>query len=30
MKTLNFLVRDIPLGVMGTYLRGKAAPGTPV
>ena len=29
-ETLSFLVRDIPPGVMSTYLREKAAPGTPV
>ena len=28
--TLSFLVRNIPPGVMSTYLREKAAPGTPV
>jgi benzoate/toluate 1,2-dioxygenase reductase subunit len=29
-KTLSFLVRNIPPGVMSTYLRHKAVPGTPV
>jgi benzoate/toluate 1,2-dioxygenase reductase component len=29
-ETLCFLVRDIPVGVMSTYLREKAVPGTPV
>jgi benzoate/toluate 1,2-dioxygenase reductase component len=29
-ETLSFLVRDIPPGVMSTYLREKAVPGTPV
>jgi benzoate/toluate 1,2-dioxygenase reductase subunit len=29
-ETLNFLVRNIPPGVMSTYLREKAVPGTPV
>lgn len=28
--TLSFLVRNIPPGVMSTYLREKAVPGTPV
>src|SRR5207302_738598 len=27
---LSFLVRNIPPGVMSTYLRDKAVPGTPV
>jgi benzoate/toluate 1,2-dioxygenase reductase subunit len=29
-ETLHFLVRNIPPGVMSTYLREKAVPGTPV
>jgi benzoate/toluate 1,2-dioxygenase reductase component len=29
-ETLSFLVRNIPPGVMSTYLREKAVPGTPV
>jgi benzoate/toluate 1,2-dioxygenase reductase subunit len=29
-ETLCFLVRNIPPGVMSTYLREKAVPGTPV
>ncbi len=29
-ETLTFLVRNIPPGVMSTYLREKAVPGTPV
>ena len=29
-ETLRFLVRNIPAGVMSTYLREKAVPGTPV
>ena len=29
-ETLRFLVRNIPPGVMSTYLREKAVPGTPV
>jgi benzoate/toluate 1,2-dioxygenase reductase subunit len=29
-QTLSFLVRNIPPGVMSTYLRDKAVPGTPV
>jgi benzoate/toluate 1,2-dioxygenase reductase subunit len=29
-QTLSFLVRNIPPGVMSTYLREKAVPGTPV
>src|SRR5438270_254606 len=29
-ETLDFLVRNIPPGVMSTYLREKAVPGTPV
>jgi benzoate/toluate 1,2-dioxygenase reductase subunit len=29
-ETLSFLVRNIPRGVMSTYLREKAVPGTPV
>src|SRR6266404_6506047 len=29
-ETLTFLVRNIPPGVMSTYLRDKAVPGTPV
>jgi benzoate/toluate 1,2-dioxygenase reductase component len=29
-ETLSFLVRNIPPGVMSTYLREKAQPGTPV
>jgi benzoate/toluate 1,2-dioxygenase reductase subunit len=29
-ETLSFLVRNIPTGVMSTYLREKAVPGSPV
>jgi benzoate/toluate 1,2-dioxygenase reductase subunit len=29
-ETLSFLVRNISLGVMSTYLREKAVPGTPI
>jgi benzoate/toluate 1,2-dioxygenase reductase component len=29
-ETLSFLVRNIPPGVMSTYLREKAVPGTPI
>jgi benzoate/toluate 1,2-dioxygenase reductase component len=29
-ETLSFLVRNIPPGVMSSYLREKAVPGTPV
>jgi benzoate/toluate 1,2-dioxygenase reductase subunit len=29
-ETLSFLARNIPPGVMSTYLREKAVPGTPV
>jgi benzoate/toluate 1,2-dioxygenase reductase subunit len=29
-KTLSFLVRDIPQGVMSSFLRGQAVPGTEV
>jgi len=29
-ETLGFLVRNIPPGVMSSYLRDKAVPGTPV
>jgi benzoate/toluate 1,2-dioxygenase reductase subunit len=29
-KTVSFLVRDIPQGVMSSFLRHKAVPGTPV
>jgi benzoate/toluate 1,2-dioxygenase reductase subunit len=29
-ETLNFLVRNISPGVMSTYLREKAVPGTPI
>jgi benzoate/toluate 1,2-dioxygenase reductase subunit len=29
-ETLGFLVRDIPPGVMSTYLRERAVPGTPI
>ena len=29
-ETLSFLVRNIPPGVMSSYLRDKAVPGTPV
>jgi benzoate/toluate 1,2-dioxygenase reductase component len=29
-ETLSFLVRNIPPGVMSTYLRERAVPGTPV
>jgi benzoate/toluate 1,2-dioxygenase reductase component len=29
-ETLSFLVRNIPIGVMSTYLRERAVPGTPV
>ena len=29
-ETLNFLVRNIPRGVMSTYLREKAVPGTSI
>ena len=29
-ETLSFLARDIPPGVMSTYLRERAAPGAPV
>src|SRR5258708_3942624 len=29
-QTLRFLVRNIPAGVMSTYLRENAVPGTPV
>jgi benzoate/toluate 1,2-dioxygenase reductase subunit len=29
-ETLSFLVRDIPRGLMSTFLRDKAEPGTPM
>jgi benzoate/toluate 1,2-dioxygenase reductase subunit len=29
-KTVSFLVRDIPQGVMSSFLRARAVPGTPV